>query len=68
MEKSENEPPTAEGSDGVSYNHWVWLHLSSQLIFYVLEHGCYSNVDIIFVDGTKIIYLASRQIKKDEEV
>ena len=37
MEKSENEPPPAEGSDGVPYNHWVWLHLSSQLIFYVLN-------------------------------
>ena len=36
MEKSENEPTPAEGSDSVISNYWPWLHLSSQLIHYVL--------------------------------
>jgi mediator of RNA polymerase II transcription subunit 23 len=36
MEKSESEPISAEGSDGVITNYWPWLHLSSQLIHYVL--------------------------------
>ena len=37
MEKSENEPTSVEGSDGVASNHWPWLHLSSQLLCYILS-------------------------------
>lgn len=36
MERSENDPLPAEGTDGTVANHWVWLHLSSQLIYFVL--------------------------------
>ncbi|XP_014210874.1 mediator of RNA polymerase II transcription subunit 23 isoform X1 [Copidosoma floridanum] len=36
MEKSESESTPAEGSDGAISNYWPWLHLSSQLIHYVL--------------------------------
>ncbi|XP_008216793.1 mediator of RNA polymerase II transcription subunit 23 isoform X2 [Nasonia vitripennis] len=36
MEKSENEPTPADDSDGVITNFWPWLHLSSQLIHYVI--------------------------------
>ncbi|XP_008216794.1 mediator of RNA polymerase II transcription subunit 23 [Nasonia vitripennis] len=37
MEKSENEPTPVEGVDGVTTNHWPWLHLSSQIICHVLS-------------------------------
>ena len=37
MEKSENEPAPTESTDGVTANHWPWLHLSSQLICYILS-------------------------------
>lgn len=36
MERSENEPMSTEGIDGSVANHWVWLHLSSQLIYFIL--------------------------------
>ena len=36
MEKAESETTPAEGSDAVISNYWPWLHLSSQLIHYVL--------------------------------
>ncbi|KAJ8687549.1 hypothetical protein QAD02_023343 [Eretmocerus hayati] len=38
MEKSETEPAPTEGSDASTTNHWPWLHLSSQLICYVISH------------------------------
>ncbi|KAL7298235.1 mediator of RNA polymerase II transcription subunit 23 [Trichogramma pretiosum] len=37
MERSENEPNSVEGSEDTTINHWPWLHLSSQLICYVLS-------------------------------
>lgn len=36
MEKSENETTPSEDSDSAITNYWPWLHLSSQLIHYVI--------------------------------
>ena len=42
MERSENDPSPAENSDGTVTNHYVWLHLSSQLIYFVLfQFACF---------------------------
>ncbi|XP_051162012.1 mediator of RNA polymerase II transcription subunit 23 [Leptopilina boulardi] len=36
MERSENDPLPSESTEGTAANHYVWLHLSSQLIYFVL--------------------------------
>lgn len=36
MEKAESEPAVTESSDNAMSNYLPWLHLSSQLIHYVV--------------------------------
>lgn len=44
MERSENEQPVGEGVDTTS-THWLWLHLSSQLIYFVLfQFASFPNI------------------------
>lgn len=36
MERSESEVTTTVDGEDISNNHWLWIHLSSQLIYFVL--------------------------------
>ena len=36
MERSEVEIPAVVDSDDITNTHWLWLHLSSQVIYFVL--------------------------------
>ncbi|XP_015604323.1 mediator of RNA polymerase II transcription subunit 23 isoform X1 [Cephus cinctus] len=63
MERSENDPPPAEGTDGTVANHWVWLHLSSQLIYFVLfQFACFPNIVMAIHDK-----LAGRELRKGRD-
>lgn len=46
MEKIENEPAASDNSENTNSNHWVWLHLSSHLIYFVLNQ-CVSFPDVV---------------------
>lgn len=63
MERSESELPpnpanfpggntsSSENSDDQSHCHWLWLHLSSQLIYFQLfQHASFPNIVIALHD------------------
>lgn len=63
MERSENETLPAEGTDGTVANHWVWLHLSSQLIYFVLfQFACFPSIVMAIHDK-----LAGRELRKGRD-
>lgn len=44
MERSEAETAPVEGED-MTNSHWLWLHLSSQLIYFVLfQFATFPNI------------------------
>ncbi|XP_020291253.1 mediator of RNA polymerase II transcription subunit 23 [Pseudomyrmex gracilis] len=62
MERSENESPL-EGTDGTVANHWVWLHLSSQLIYFILfQFACFPSIVMAIHDK-----LAGRELRKGRD-
>ncbi|XP_012057151.1 PREDICTED: mediator of RNA polymerase II transcription subunit 23 [Atta cephalotes] len=63
MERSENETLPAEGMDGTVANHWVWLHLSSQLIYFILfQFACFPSIVMAIHDK-----LAGRELRKGRD-
>ncbi|KAH0954985.1 hypothetical protein HN011_002731 [Eciton burchellii] len=63
MERSENETIPAEGTDGIVANHWVWLHLSSQLIYFILfQFACFPSIVMAIHDK-----LAGRELRKGRD-
>ncbi|XP_046734323.1 mediator of RNA polymerase II transcription subunit 23 [Diprion similis] len=63
MERSENDPPPTEGTDITVANHWLWLHLSSQLIYFVLfQFACFPNIVMAIHDK-----LAGRELRKGRD-
>lgn len=63
MERSENESLPAEGMDGTVANHWVWLHLSSQLIYFILfQFACFPSIVMAIHDK-----LAGRELRKGRD-
>ncbi|CAH0390346.1 unnamed protein product [Bemisia tabaci] len=62
MERSENEQPVGEGVDTTS-THWLWLHLSSQLIYFVLfQFASFPNIVNALHDK-----LANRDLRKGRD-
>jgi len=58
MERSETEADT----DDISNSHWLWLHLSSQLIYFVLfQFATFPNIVMALHD--KVNFLHSISIK-----
>jgi hypothetical protein len=54
MERSETEADT----DDISNSHWLWLHLSSQLIYFVLfQFATFPNIVMALHDKVKFIPL-----------
>lgn len=63
MERAENESLPAEGTDGTVANHWVWLHLSSQLIYFILfQFACFPSIVMAIHDK-----LAGRDLRKGRD-
>lgn len=59
MERSENDHTPIEGTDGIPANHWNWLHLSSQLIYFVLFHfACFPTIVMAIHDRVSIFYVS----------
>jgi len=63
MERSENESLPAEGMDGTVANHWVWLHLSSQLIYFILFQFASFNSIVMAIHDK----LAGRELRKGRD-
>ncbi|XP_071446035.1 mediator of RNA polymerase II transcription subunit 23 isoform X2 [Hetaerina americana] len=60
MERSEGEPDSGEE---VSHSHWLWLHLSSQLIYFVLfQFASFPNIVMALHDK-----LAGRDLRKGRD-
>lgn len=52
MERSETEADT----DDISNSHWFWLHLSSQLIYFVLfQFATFPNIVMALHDKVKLL-------------
>ncbi|XP_063986050.1 mediator of RNA polymerase II transcription subunit 23 [Diachasmimorpha longicaudata] len=63
MERSENDTVQTEGVDGTVANHWVWLHLSSQLIYFILfQFASFPNIVMAIHEK-----LAARDLKKGRD-
>ncbi|XP_034947212.1 mediator of RNA polymerase II transcription subunit 23 [Chelonus insularis] len=64
MERSENDSSqSGEGIDGSVANHWVWLHLSSQLIYFILfQYACFPSIVIAITEK-----LATRDLRKGRD-
>ncbi|KAH0534921.1 mediator of RNA polymerase II transcription subunit 23 [Cotesia glomerata] len=64
MERSENDAPQpSEGIDGTVANHWVWLHLSSQLIYFILfQFACFPSIVMAIHEK-----LAARDLRKGRD-
>lgn len=60
MERSENDPTLTEGSDGTLAHHWIWLHLSSQLIYFVLfQFACFPNFVMAIHDRVRVLFISN---------
>lgn len=64
MERSELEPPSASDYDEtLSATHWLWVHISSQLIYFVLfQFASFPNIVVSLHDK-----LAMRDLRKGRD-
>lgn len=64
MERSEQEPPpTNDFDETTSATHWLWVHISSQLIYFVLfQFASFPNIVVALHDK-----LATRDLRKGRD-
>lgn len=60
MERSEQEPTiNGDGDETQSAIHWLWVHISSQLIYFVLfQFASFPNIVVALHDKVKKIKLS----------
>lgn len=69
MERTEEEPPKPNdnGEDSFTSIHWLWAHISSQLIYFVLlQYASFPN--IVSTLHEKVGFGQSPMIKKQLEI
>lgn len=57
MERSEADPIQTDADESQSPTHWLWVHISSQLIYFVLfQFASFPNIVISLHDKVKCAY------------